>query len=34
MREAGLPAGAFKNLYAAHSQIELILNHPLVRALR
>jgi len=31
MLEAGLPAGAFKNLYAAHSQIELILNHPLVR---
>ncbi|WP_454621941.1 NAD-dependent succinate-semialdehyde dehydrogenase [Bradyrhizobium cenepequi] len=31
MRDAGLPDGAFKNLYAAHSQIELILNHPLVR---
>jgi succinate-semialdehyde dehydrogenase / glutarate-semialdehyde dehydrogenase len=31
MLEAGLPKGAFKNLYAAHSQIELILNHPLVR---
>ncbi|QAY96578.1 succinate-semialdehyde dehydrogenase [Methylovirgula ligni] len=31
MREAGLPDGAFINLYAAHSQIELILNHPLVR---
>ncbi len=31
MLEAGLPIGAFKNLYAAHSQIELILNHPLVR---
>lgn len=31
MREAGLPDGTFQNLYAAHSQIELILNHPLVR---
>jgi len=31
MLEAGLPKGAFTNLYAAHSQIELILNHPLVR---
>lgn len=31
MLAAGLPEGAFKNLYAAHSQIELILNHPLVR---
>ncbi len=31
MLEAGLPKHAFKNLYAAHSQIELILNHPLVR---
>ena len=30
MLEAGLPEGAFKNLYAAHSQIEMILNHPLV----
>ena len=31
MLDAGLPKGVFKNLYAAHSQIELILNHPLVR---
>jgi len=31
MLAAGLPQGAFRNLYAAHSQIELILNHPLVR---
>ncbi|MBL6613133.1 MAG: NAD-dependent succinate-semialdehyde dehydrogenase [Reyranella sp.] len=31
MLRAGLPKGAFKNLYAAHSQIELILNHPFVR---
>ncbi|HEY0181366.1 MAG TPA: NAD-dependent succinate-semialdehyde dehydrogenase [Rhodopila sp.] len=31
MREAGLPEGGFKNLYATHSQIELILKHPLVR---
>lgn len=31
MLEAGLPNGAFKNLYAAHSQIEMILNHPFVR---
>ncbi len=31
MLEAGLPDGVFKNLYAAHSQIELILHHPLVR---
>ncbi len=31
MLDAGLPKGGFKNLYAAHSQIELILNHPLVR---
>ncbi|MEJ0052360.1 MAG: NAD-dependent succinate-semialdehyde dehydrogenase [Methylovirgula sp.] len=31
MLEAGLPEGAFKNLYAAHSQIDLILQHPLVR---
>ena len=31
MLDAGLPNGAFKNLYAAHSQIELIINHPLVR---
>lgn len=31
MLEAGLPKGVFQNLYAAHSQIELILNNPLVR---
>lgn len=31
MLEAGLPKGAFTNLYAAHSQVELIINHPLVR---
>ena len=31
MLEAGLPEGVFKNLYAAHSQIDLILHHPLVR---
>tara|TARA_R110001583_G_scaffold188884_1_gene351416 strand:+ start:1160 stop:2551 length:1392 start_codon:yes stop_codon:yes gene_type:complete len=31
MLEAGLPKGAFKNLYAAHSQTALIINHPLVR---
>lgn len=31
MRDAGLPEGAFQNLYAAHSQIDLILNHPKVR---
>lgn len=31
MLDAGLPKGAFKNLYAAHSQIEFMLNHPLVR---
>jgi len=30
MREAGLPDGAFINLYASHSQIELILNDPRV----
>lgn len=30
MREAGLPDGAFKNLYATRSQIELILNDPRV----
>ena len=30
MREAGLPAGAFINLYMAHSQIELVLNDPRV----
>lgn len=31
MLDAGLPKGAFKNLYATHSQMNLILNHPLVR---
>jgi succinate-semialdehyde dehydrogenase/glutarate-semialdehyde dehydrogenase len=31
MREAGLPDGAFKNLYATRSQIELILNDPRVQ---
>jgi len=31
MLDAGLPKGVFTNLYAAHSQIELILKHPLVR---
>ncbi len=31
MLEAGLPKGAFKNLYASHSQVDLIINHPLVR---
>jgi len=31
MLEAGLPEGAFQNLYAAHSQTEMIINHPLVR---
>lgn len=31
MREAGLPDGAFKNLYATRAQIELILNHPYVQ---
>lgn len=30
MREAGLPEGAFRNLYATRSQIELILNDPRV----
>ncbi|MGL6018220.1 MAG: NAD-dependent succinate-semialdehyde dehydrogenase [Gibbsiella quercinecans] len=30
MKEAGLPAGAFKNLYATRSQIETILNDPRV----
>jgi succinate-semialdehyde dehydrogenase/glutarate-semialdehyde dehydrogenase len=30
MREAGLPNGAFKNLYATRSQVELILNDPRV----
>ncbi len=31
MLDAGLPKGAFQNLYAKHSQTELIINHPLVR---
>ncbi|WP_413724012.1 NAD-dependent succinate-semialdehyde dehydrogenase [Sodalis sp. RH16] len=31
MHEAGLPDGAFTNLYATRSQIELILNHPHVQ---
>jgi succinate-semialdehyde dehydrogenase/glutarate-semialdehyde dehydrogenase len=31
MLEAGLPEGVCQNLYAAHSQTELIINHPLVR---
>lgn len=31
MLEAGLPKGAFKNLYATHAQMNLILNHPKVR---
>ena len=31
MLDAGLPQGAFTNLYAAHSQTEMIINHPLVR---
>ncbi|AOH87070.1 succinate-semialdehyde dehydrogenase (plasmid) [Sphingomonas panacis] len=30
MREAGLPDGAFTNLYATHAQIELIINDPRV----
>jgi succinate-semialdehyde dehydrogenase / glutarate-semialdehyde dehydrogenase len=30
MVEAGLPAGAFKNLYASRDQVELILNDPRV----
>lgn len=30
MREAGLPKGAFKNLFIAHSKVELILNDPRV----
>ncbi|GGF64706.1 succinate-semialdehyde dehydrogenase [Azorhizobium oxalatiphilum] len=30
MLEAGLPAGAFQNLYATRSQIEMILNDPRV----
>lgn len=31
MLDAGLPEDVFINLYASHDQIELILNHPLVR---
>jgi succinate-semialdehyde dehydrogenase/glutarate-semialdehyde dehydrogenase len=31
MRDAGLPAGAFQNLYATRAQIETILNDPRVR---
>ena len=31
MLDAGLPKGVFQNLYAKHSQTELIINHPLVR---
>ncbi len=30
MREAGLPDGAFRNLYATRSQVEMILNDPRV----
>lgn len=30
MREAGLPEGAFQNLYATRSQIEMIINDPRV----
>lgn len=30
MREAGLPDGAFQNLYATHGQIEMIINDPRV----
>jgi len=30
MKEAGLPDGAFKNLYATRSQIEMIINDPRV----
>lgn len=30
MREAGLPEGAFRNLYATRSQVEMILNDPRV----
>jgi len=30
MREAGLPEGAFRNLYATRAQIELIINDPRV----
>ncbi|MCW2318806.1 succinate-semialdehyde dehydrogenase/glutarate-semialdehyde dehydrogenase [Rhodoblastus acidophilus] len=31
MREAGLPEGGFRDLYATHSQISLILNDPRVQ---
>jgi len=31
MLEAGLPKNVFQNLYAAHSQTEMIISHPLVR---
>ncbi len=31
MREAGLPDGAFRNLYATRSQLELIINDPRVQ---
>ena len=31
MRDAGLPAGAFQNLYATRAQIEAIINDPRVR---
>ncbi len=31
MLDAGLPKGAFQNLYAAHAQTAQIINHPLVR---
>lgn len=31
MLEAGLPKDVFQNLYAAHSQTEMIIAHPLVR---
>jgi succinate-semialdehyde dehydrogenase/glutarate-semialdehyde dehydrogenase len=30
MREAGLPDGAFQNLYATHAHVELIINDPRV----
>lgn len=31
MLDAGLPKGAFQNLYAAHADVEKIIEHPLVR---
>jgi len=31
MLEAGLPKGAFQNLYATHSQVAMIIKHTLVR---